>query len=196
MPRPRTQPEPEALEKALRLFWTKGYDRTSINDLSEALGVGPSSIYNAFHSKAELFRRALTHYRDTHLAFVQRILDDTDSEGVRGALRKLLHGLVRLYTDDATPKGCAIFQGGGAGGPSTTEEADIARHFRSEVCRTLLALLSRTPDPGVFTAPPSTLAKFLCATLDGISQMAADGASRKELLTIVDHALESCFVKP
>jgi len=196
MPRPRKQPEPEALEKALRVFWTKGYDRTSINDLSESLGVGPSSIYNAFNSKAELFRRSLTHYGDTHLAFVHQLMDETETEDVRDALRELFHGLVRLYTEASTPKGCAIFQGGGAGGPAATDDAEISRFFRGEVYRNLLTLLDRAPDPARFAAPSSVLAKFLYATLRGVSQMAVDGASRRELLAIADHAVASCFVDP
>ncbi len=68
MPRPRTVPEEQAIQRALFLFWEKGYDRTSMSDLSRAIGVGPSSIYNAFGSKVELFRRAITHYVETHAA--------------------------------------------------------------------------------------------------------------------------------
>lgn len=62
MSRPREFDIDEALEKATRLFWTKGYAQTSLNDLEEGLQVGRQSIYGAFGGKRELFVKTLDRY--------------------------------------------------------------------------------------------------------------------------------------
>jgi len=65
MGRPRLFDERQAVAAACRVFWTKGYDGTTTEDLCEATGLGRSSIYNTFKSKPDLFRRSLEYYVDT-----------------------------------------------------------------------------------------------------------------------------------
>jgi len=60
--RPRAFDREAALDSALRLFWTRGFEGTSITDLTEALDINPPSLYAAFGSKDELFREALGLY--------------------------------------------------------------------------------------------------------------------------------------
>ena len=195
MPRPRNHPESESLEQALRLFWEHGYDRTSIGELSKALGVGPSSIYNAFGNKQELFQRSLTHYADTHLAFVPAIVAQSREHGLESSLRKLMKRLVDLYSETTTPCGCAIFQGGGGGGSDGAEGVNIAQAFRKEVYETLVKLLRSSGTTDQLTAKPARLARYLLAVLSGLSQMACDGTSRNELHAIAGLACDACFLK-
>jgi len=54
------------LAQAMRLFWIKGYEATSIADLTNALGVGPTSLYAAFGSKDELYAEAMRFYSETY----------------------------------------------------------------------------------------------------------------------------------
>lgn len=62
MARPREFDEQEALEKAMQLFWTKGYEATSMTDLTEAMGLNKGSLYAAFGSKHDLFISAIKRY--------------------------------------------------------------------------------------------------------------------------------------
>lgn len=195
MPRPRNQPESDSLEQALRLFWDHGYDRTSIGELSKALGVGPSSIYNAFGSKSELFRRSLTHYAETHLAFVKDIVDQSAQRGLEPSLRELVRQLVDLYSDTKTPLGCAIFQGGGGGCSNGAEGVEIAEEFREKVYETLVNLLKSKQPTDHLSSKPSRLAKYLLAVLSGLSQLACDGTSRRELHAIANLACNACFTQ-
>src|SRR5580693_8681575 len=68
--RPRVFDRNEALGLATRLFWLKGYDGTSIVDLTDAIGIEAPSLYAAFGSKKELYAAALRHYGETYEGFV------------------------------------------------------------------------------------------------------------------------------
>lgn len=191
MPRPRSIPEDQVLERALLLFWEHGYDRTSIADLSEAIGVGPSSLYNAFGSKAELFRQALARYMQTYARPLGEALDA--NETADSTLRAFLRGLVEMTTSNATPSGCAVMQGGGAGMPAASEACAITLEIKDEIetlLRKHLEVRKRAGDP--LAGTPRTLAKFVMVTMRGLSQLACDGATERELLRVADHAAQSC----
>lgn len=65
--RPRAFDEREALEKAMQLFWSRGYERTALADLLVEMQISRQSLYDAFGNKRTLFIRAVEHYRDCHL---------------------------------------------------------------------------------------------------------------------------------
>src|SRR3954453_16019095 len=53
----------EALDRALDLFWARGYEGATLPELTEAMGINRPSLYAAFGNKEQLFRKALDHYR-------------------------------------------------------------------------------------------------------------------------------------
>ena len=73
--RPRAFDPEQALDRALQLFWRKGYEGTSIADLTAAMGINPPSLYAAFGNKEALFRRALDRYEAQHEASWREALD-------------------------------------------------------------------------------------------------------------------------
>jgi len=195
MPRPRSIPENEALERALLVFWDRGFDRTSIADLSEAIGVGPSSIYNAFGSKSALYQQALDHYMDAYCSFAGEILSGSEGRSTHESIRELLHGAVRLYTTKGKPHGCAMLQSGGAGDPADSEACTITLGFKDELEKGLRGFFEAGAEAGDELAmPPRVLAKFVVGSMRGLSQLATDGSSRKDLLRIADHAAASCVL--
>ncbi|MDA0203924.1 MAG: TetR/AcrR family transcriptional regulator [Acidobacteria bacterium] len=195
MSRPRSIPEDVAVERALLLFWEHGYDRTSIADLSEAIGLGPSSIYNAFGSKEDLFRRAIGRYVETYAGATMKKLASDDGEEAVEFVRKLMRGLVKLYTTKGLPTGCAIFQSGGSGAPSDSQACAITQQINGGLEQALRQRFRAFADRGEeLTASPRTLAQFIVGVLRGVSQLASDGASRADLMKVVDHAAKSCVV--
>ncbi len=185
----------DAVERALLLFWERGYDRTSLSDLSRAIGVGPSSIYNTFGSKEELFRQAVARYVQTHAAPPLGVLDG-EPLGAEELVRSLLGGLARLYASDDTPLGCAIFQGAG-GASHAGPAAAITREAKASVMKAIeerLEQLARAEEP--LAASPLVLSRFVMATLAGISQLACDGTPVAELLEVAEHTARSCVVRP
>lgn len=195
MPRPRTHTEEEVLERALRLFWERGYDRASISDLSEATGAGPSSLYNAFGSKEELFRRAIERYMGTHAAFAGTLLGGSSGVPAGESIRKLLRGAVRLYTTKNLPPGCAMFQSAGSCAAASSEASAITRVHKQGLEQGLRSLLEDRARAGdALAAPSRILAKSLVGSMRGLSQLACDGASQRDLLLVADHVARSCVL--
>jgi AcrR family transcriptional regulator len=193
MSRPRSIPEKEAIERALGVFWEKGYDRTSIADLSEAIGVGPSSIYNAFGSKLELFEKSINQYMSTHIDFADDLVAKSESMTASESMGEFLASVVALCTDKSTPRGCAMMQAGGSGVASNSQACAVTHMMKTGVESTLLDFFKAKHAGGEkLSAEPKVLAKFILGTARGISQLACDGSSRRELLAVADHAARSC----
>lgn len=80
MPRPKKYPDEQTLEKAMFIFWKKGYSETSIKDLESVLNLTASSIYNTYGSKENLFIKAIEHYIDSVVNLrIQQHLKQDDS---------------------------------------------------------------------------------------------------------------------
>lgn len=94
------------LERAMRLFWTHGYDGTSLQMLEDEMELVRSSIYNAYGNKRALFHKAITHYKNT---IIMDLIDSIDREkDIRKAVAKLLNGEVQLHFNQKNPGGCLI----------------------------------------------------------------------------------------
>ena len=63
--RPRRFDRQAALERAMEVFWERGYQAASMTDLTEAMGINSPSLYAAFGSKEELYREAIGHFAAT-----------------------------------------------------------------------------------------------------------------------------------
>ncbi|MGV6815240.1 MAG: TetR/AcrR family transcriptional regulator [Phycisphaerales bacterium] len=193
MARPRSIPENEALERALTLFWENGYDRTSIADLSESIGVGPSSIYNAFGNKLEIYRKSINLYMQTHASFAAQVFAIGSDQPANESILALLTSAVRLYTDKDTPMGCAIFQSAGAGNSQSSQACEITNEIKQNLERALYTMLQTRSKAGdQLSNSPKVLSKFILATMRGISQLASDGTNQSDLLKIASHAAASC----
>ena len=91
MPRATLHNRQDSLERALQLFWRKGFHATSLKDLEKALDMRPGSIYAAFGSKDALFQESLERYARMALRELQRTLSGYDSPllGLAAYLRQL-----------------------------------------------------------------------------------------------------------
>ncbi len=99
MARPREFDEDQVLQKALHVFWHKGYEGTSLADLLAGMGLTKSSLYKAFGSKEALFRRVIARYHRDHLGFRREALNEPTP---RRIVERLLNGMVALKADRQT----------------------------------------------------------------------------------------------
>ena len=104
--RPRAYDPGAALDSAAQLFWEHGFADATLDDLSEAMGMGRPSIYNAFGDKESLFLRALERFRDTTAATPLRAFAEADS--IREALDALFRQTVEYTTADPSHLGCLL----------------------------------------------------------------------------------------
>lgn len=92
----------EALDAAMRVFWEKGYEGASLEDLTAAMGVQRPSLYLCFGNKEALFRRAFRRYEQSRLGFIRKAVRGPD---VRTVIRDFLQGVLDLVTGVGNPKG-------------------------------------------------------------------------------------------
>ena len=96
----------DAVDRAQKVFWAKGYEATSLSDLTAGMGITKGSLYNAFGSKKKLFTRALLKYdrenRQNALEHLQALDDPTE------AIAKLFDGLIAESIEDTQRKGCLL----------------------------------------------------------------------------------------
>ena len=178
--RPRAFDDQTALAAAMEVFWRQGYEGTSIADLTLALGINPPSLYAAFGSKRELFEKALQLYTRGRATQVEAAMTRPTAHE---AVLALLTGRAEIFTEPGQPSGCMTIQAGLTSGDSRHEIAGLLADAREETRRTVLARLDRAATEG--DLPPSSdravLARYVMATIDGLSIEAASGAPREEL---------------
>jgi TetR/AcrR family transcriptional repressor of nem operon len=96
--------EDEALEKAMQLFWLKGYNGTSMQDLLDGLGLSRSTLYRAYIDKHSLFLKALGHYQQFSSSEIKKVIKEDDA--AKETIRKLLEFIAAVVIQDEQHKGC------------------------------------------------------------------------------------------
>src|ERR1700683_3488337 len=102
--RPRSFDETGALEKATQVFWSKGYDGVTIDDLVAGMGVGRPSLYAVFGDKRTLFLRVLRAYAETKGALAAKAIFSPQS--LRDSLARFLRHMVESATEEGSALGC------------------------------------------------------------------------------------------
>ena len=188
--RPRSFDADEALDRALRVFWRKGYEGTSLPDLTKAMRINRPSLYAAFGNKEDLFRKVVDRYDSGPAGYAREALEQPTA---REVVERLLEGAVDLLTDPHNPGGCLMVQAAlasGRVGEAVRRElagrraagvAAIRRRFRRAIVEGDLPA----------DADAAVLARFVATAMHGMAVQAAGGVSRKELRRVGDMFLRA-----
>ena len=187
MPRPREFDETEALAAALELFWEKGYEATSLQDLTDRMGIRRGSLYHAFGDKHALFARALAIYQADLLHWYRQWLERPGT--VREALQGLFSEVVDRASTEERPRsrGCLCVNTAIELAPHDPAVARlIERHDRSAEDLFRRAL-ERGRSAGEFSArlDPASTAQFLLNALAGLAVARKTDAEADRLRDIV-----------
>lgn len=104
MPRSKQFDKEKVLERAMHLFWEKGYHATSMQDLIDALEINRASLYDTFGSKKELFDLALSHYQDQNAKIIAGFL--YYQTNVRQGIYLLFERMIEDALNNNSPRGC------------------------------------------------------------------------------------------
>ncbi|MEU5829407.1 TetR/AcrR family transcriptional regulator [Micromonospora tulbaghiae] len=186
--RPREFDIDEALERAMQVFWARGYDGTSLTDLTSAMGITKSSMYAAFGNKEQLFRKAVQRYAEGPASYVTRALREPTA---RAVAETFLRGAVRTTTSPGRPAGCLSVQGALALSEQSRPAHDVLVNWRIDAGDQLEARFRRAVEEGDLPrhADPGRLARYVMTTGFGIAVQAANGLGPDTLDEIVDTAL-------
>ena len=189
--RPKNFDRSVALQQAMKLFWERGYEGASFDDLIDAMGISASSFYNSFASKERLYQEATAAYiAAAHEWFAGELNADTDT---RTAFHRLLTAAAREFTRDDRPTGCMISLGCTQVPPALTCLRETMVKNRGAAQSAMASRIQRGIDEG--DVPPATdidaLAAFYSTLSYGLAVQARDGACREQLQAIVDVAMRS-----
>lgn len=181
-----------AVSRAMELFWTRGYEATSVRDLTQHLGIGQGSLYAAFGDKDGLYRAALEHYRTTLAAAALRSLEE--GADARSAIRTLLTERVRIAVEH-DGQGCLVVNAACERLPKDPSIRHIVRDTQDASRDALAEVLRVAAERGEFAArhDPHTLAAFLITFLNGLlvsSKITPDFQGLEPLVEVALAALD------
>ncbi|MBI3451562.1 MAG: TetR/AcrR family transcriptional regulator [Rhodospirillales bacterium] len=181
MARPREFDSDEAVNRAMNVFWAKGYSAASMDDLASAMGLSRSSIYATFGSKHDLFLSAIDRYNGIVTRDAVDLL--TGPTPGRDAIRILIEELIERLSGPAHRRGCLVCN-------SAIELAPHDRATRERVLRaftlvedSFMAAIERGRKAGDITSAlgDRALARFLVSNINGFLVLAKAGVPAESL---------------
>jgi AcrR family transcriptional regulator len=188
--RPRAFDHEVALEKAMNVFWSHGYEGASMALLTESMGINKPSLYGTFGSKEELFRKALQKYLTGPVAFVAQAMNEATA---RAVVEKILTGSAEFLSCPHNPRGCMVTQGAltcGQGSESVQQELTGHRRAYEAALRQRFERAQAQRDLPA-DIDPGELARYIATVHQGMSVQATSGATREELMAVVRLVLKN-----
>ena len=187
--RPRRFDRQDALQKAMELFWRRGYDGASVADLTGAMGINSPSLYACFGSKEELFREAVTLYGETDGSLTRRALCEQPT--ARGAVEAMLRDNAQAFVRPGRPTGCMVTLAAPTGSAQSDTVCEFLAELRRQARSALADRLARGLRDGDLPAGTdiAALTDFYSTVLHGLSIQARDGAGPATMRAVVDSAM-------
>lgn len=172
----------------MRIFWSRGYEASSVSVLVEAMGITPPSLYTAFGDKQSLYAEALDHYLQQPSVDAHRLLAAAST--ARGAVELLLQAAVLWQTKKGQPRGCMLMSAS-VSSPSSSDIDRKVMRARADFEDSLRNRLDRGVHDHELPSNTDTraLAGYYLAILQGISVQARDGANREKLESVIRVAM-------
>lgn len=188
--RPRSFDTEEVFNQAMNLFWSQGYEATSLEDLISTMGLSKSSFYQTFGSKQTLFEQCLVHYGDWLAAETRSALNNAPD-----AATFIRHALI-MVADEAqgvmSRRGCLLMN---TAAECAQRDPQIARCVKkgvnalTDVLEDAVRIAQHEGNITTVT-DPAVVASYLVTTISGLKTMVKAGASKNQALAVAKVALE------
>lgn len=191
MPGPNKQfDRDEALQRAMQVFWEKGYNATSIQDLVDAAGINRSSMYSTFGDKEALFLQSLEMYTDMHYAELRDALS-----GRAKPLTRLKRGMRRMFERVTAEEfnGCLAANTATELGVSHPDVARIVRAMLTRGIRAVRQVLDEAVEAGELDPATDTarLATFFVTFMQGAAVMHQAGNPNADIEALLEGVLSN-----
>ena len=189
MPRPKEFNPDEAIEKAMQVFWHKGYEATSMEDLLTAMDLNRGSLYDTFGDKRTLFLKVMDRYCTTFVGPKFSLLDQPGP--ALPTLRRFVGDMIDGGLADPQRRGCLIANTVMELSPHEKEIASTLRQVLKMVEDTFFNVLARAKQQGELKddKDPRALARFLATMMQGTIVMIKAGASADVVKQTAETAL-------
>ena len=189
MARPQTFEEREVLDKAMQVFWAKGYEATSVGDLLRATGLARQSMYNSFGNKHAFYLSALGHYQERLGARMLGTMKGAPN--VKEAFRRLFDQVVADAISEETRPGCMMVNAATELAARDPEVCRLTKEAEAAKERAFAELIREAQARGEVSRgkDPETLAKVLYNAVLGLRVRSTRRPSREELEPIVEATL-------
>lgn len=176
------------LDRALEVFWARGYEGATLPALTRAMGINRPSLYAAFGNKEQLFRKALERYQTGPMSFLTEALRKPSARAVAEAI---FSGFIRMQRNHV--RGCLVVSGALA----SSEEAETVRRELAQLRQTIVGVIreryERAVKEGDLPAGTdcATLARYTATVLGGLAVQAASGTTERELKLVSALAMQA-----
>lgn len=189
MARTKDFDEEEVLDKAMNLFWDKGYNGTSMQDLVDGLGVSRSSLYDTFGDKHSLFIRALENYRQYAGKQISELI--ASSPSAKATVRTMLDNNVNELVKDKQHKGCFLVNASVEMASHDPEVSAMLCQNDSQVEGYFYEAIRKGQESGEISEQKDAraLARFILNAIKGIRVTAKSVSDRKMFEDIIDLAM-------
>lgn len=176
--RPLSFNREQALEKAMYQFWKTGYETTSVADLTFAMGITAPSLYTAFGDKETLFLECVARYSNPGPMTTADAISKAPS--ARAAAQRLLEFAADWFTQPGGPSGCLVASAASSGSEAAEPVRNALRQVREITRIALQKRVERDIREGLLAQGTNAraLASMTMSTMQGMSTLARDGASR------------------
>jgi len=189
MARTKQFDETQALVSAMRVFWEKGYEGTSIHDLEQAMGLNRTSIYNTFGNKRAIFNRVMSCYKESVMASLFAALDNAPD--IREGVRRLLNGALDIHFDEDNPGGCLVVLSVLESGQHDAESQLAMQQTLQDLKTALQARLSKAKKAGELAKDldVGSTATTISTTMTGMMVMAKANFTRASLKKTINQVV-------
>lgn len=193
MARTKDFDEKEVLAKAIQLFWCKGYNATSMQDLVEALGISRSSLYGTYRDKHTLFLKALESYQFAGHARISEIINQSSS--AKETVIQLMKLVTNELVDDKQQKGCFIVNAEVEVAPHDQQVNNLVCQNEQQMEAAFFQVIKQGQDSGEIKNSEDALilAKFIFNSLKGMqvtAKSSPDAASFANIIRLTVAALD------
>jgi TetR/AcrR family transcriptional repressor of nem operon len=191
MARTKVFDEEIVLNKAVNLFWEKGYNGTSAQDLVDELGISRSSLYDTYGDKYQLFKNSLLQYRKKFAGAMIEMIEKSDD--FEKTLKDIFQYVVTESLQEKFSKGCFIVNSSVELAPHNSEIAEIVNDNMRDIEDALSRLIKKGQDIGQFSKSHSarSLARFVFNAISGLRVASKSGADKKIFDDIVKVTLSA-----
>jgi TetR/AcrR family transcriptional repressor of nem operon len=170
--------ENEVLGKAIQLFWHKGYNGTSMQDLVEGLGISRSSLYDTYADKHTLFVKALKSYQCAGASQMQAIIDNGGT--AKETIQRLLEFTTDELVDDRQQKGCFMVNAEVEVAPHDAEVNEVICQNEQQMEEAFYQVIKKGQENGEFKNRQDAriLARFVFNAVKGMRVTAKSTTDR------------------